>query len=123
MPVSEHHIREAVARYVLGEVGLADFAKWFAPRAWDVIGDGTSAGQMAAGIELLLAEHSSGDLSQTQLREALRQYAVGHAVTETTVELIGWTTLGAGADWGRGTLDLRQNAESPRITVGSERAA
>jgi hypothetical protein len=117
MPVSENNIREALGRYVAGDVSLGEFTEWFAPRAWELLGDGSATGQMAADIELLLAEHNAGDLTPQALREALRQYAVVRSLVHTTVELIGWANSAEGARWGKDTIDLRRSAESPRIMV------
>jgi hypothetical protein len=75
MAVSEHDIREAVARYVSGQTPLNDVQIWFVPRAWEVLETSAPAAAVAAAIELFLAEFSGGDLSEGDLREALTQFA------------------------------------------------
>jgi hypothetical protein len=76
MTVSEHHIREAVARYVSGEITRTEFQEWFAPRAWELLSKANSpAADLASHIELLFAEFSNADWTEAQLRENLADVA------------------------------------------------
>lgn len=69
-------IREAVARYVAGEITRMEFQEWFAPRAWDVLGEGPNpATDLVSEIELLLAEYGHGDWAEAELRERLAEVA------------------------------------------------
>ncbi|HXU89009.1 MAG TPA: hypothetical protein VFQ62_09160 [Methylomirabilota bacterium] len=91
MVVSEHDIREEVARYVSGQVSLDDFQVWFVPRAWEILETGVPASGSAAEIELLLAEYSGGDLSEEDLRDALIPYASIAKVQECSL-VASWET-------------------------------
>jgi hypothetical protein len=81
---------------------------------------------IAAEIELLLAEFTNGDLTERHLRDALKQYylvpAAGSVVIDTPTGWLEnlfwaapsggmsqrWATSAAGADLGNTTVDLRK---------------
>jgi hypothetical protein len=72
MAVPEHHIREAVARYVSAEIGRGEFQEWFIPRAWELLDSEPSpAASLASEIELALAEFTNGYLTEQELRDRL----------------------------------------------------
>lgn len=146
MAVPEHHIREALARYVSGEIPLPVFQEWFVPRAWEVLAEGGAAIDLTSDIELLLAEYTGGHRTEHDLQDALKQHAAVPAagfvylredVTEHLTwshpwvqsvagAIYRWQTSVAGADFGNSTVDLRaaQVVESPRIQVSEvEQAA
>lgn len=89
MAVSEHLIRENVARCLSGGLSLLDFQTWFVPRAWEILETGTPAAAMASQLELLLAEFTSGDLTEEELREALIPYG-SVAVLDTSSVNVAW---------------------------------
>ena len=138
MAVSEHHMREALARYVSGEVSLVEFQEWFIPRAWDILAEGGPAADVTSDLELLLAEFTNGQWTERDLREALKPHAtvpLGGIVFVTSpassvattwsqpwIEpsgLFRWLTSATGAELGNTTLDVRGHAavETPRISV------
>lgn len=130
MVVPEHHIREALARYASGEIFLKELQEWFIPRAWELLTEGGPAADLAAEIELLLAEYTSGQRTEDDLREAFKPHAarrVGGFVlvnAPATFELLHqWNTVAAGAEPGNSTVDLRSEAAAPEVTVEQERAA
>lgn len=72
MAVPEHHIREAVARYVSGEITRQALQEWFAPIAWELMaGNPSPAADLAAELELIFAESTSEGWADSQLREQL----------------------------------------------------
>jgi hypothetical protein len=138
MAVTEHHIREALARYVSGEVSLVEFHEWFIPRAWEVLAEGGPAAGVASDLELLLAEFTNGQWTERDLREALKPHAtvplggiifvsspassVATTWSQPWIESTGlfrWFTSAAGAELGNTTVDVRGRAavETPRISV------
>lgn len=138
MAVSEHHIREALSRYVSGEVSLVEFQEWFIPRAWEVLADGSPAAAVTSDLELLLAEFTNGQWTERDLRETLKPFAtvplggivfvsspataVATTWSQPWVEPTGlfrWFTSAAGAELGNTTVDVRGSAsvETPRISV------
>jgi hypothetical protein len=138
MAVSDHHIREALARYVSGEISLVEFQEWFIPRAWEVLAEGGPAADVTSDLELLLAEFTNGQWTERDLREALKQHAtvpLGGIVfvsspapwmittwSQPWIEPTGffhWFTSAAGAELGNTTVDVRGGAtvETPRISV------
>jgi hypothetical protein len=131
MVVPEHHIREALARYVSGEIFLKELQEWFIPRAWELLTEGGPAADLAAEIELLLAEYTSGQRTEHDLREALKAHAarrVGGFVLVNAPATIApltfqWNTVAAGAEPGNNTVDLRSEAAAPEVSVEQERAA
>ena len=76
MTVPKHHIREAVARYVSGEISRQHLQEWFAPVAWELLTEEPSpAAELAAEMELIFAESSSEGWADYQLRERLADAA------------------------------------------------
>ena len=70
--IAENQIRERLARYLLGEISLDEFEDWLVERSWNMHLDSDETAQkLAAAIELRLAEHSSGHLSNDGLRKEL----------------------------------------------------
>lgn len=111
MPVRENHIREALARYISGEVTLTQFQEWFIPRAWEVLAQRTGAADLVGDIELLLAEFTSGQSTERELRVALRTHALipegGLVLVESVMPwLYRWSSSVAGADLGNSTLEF-----------------
>ncbi|HET9407081.1 MAG TPA: hypothetical protein VFO39_07570 [Candidatus Sulfotelmatobacter sp.] len=70
--IAEHQIRQQLAKYLHDEMSLDHFEDWFVQRSWNMHRDSMDAAQkLASAIELRLAEHSSGHLSENDLREEL----------------------------------------------------
>lgn len=68
----DQEIRLWIARYLRGEVPLDVFEEWFTPSTWDVDeGDAVVRG-MTDLVAFRLAEYTSGDLSEEELRGELR---------------------------------------------------
>jgi hypothetical protein len=124
MAVPEHHIREALAGYVSGEVPLAEFQEWFVPRAWEALAEGGSVSDLVSEVELLLAEFTGGHRSEHDLREALKPHASVHpggivsvsspavwvstVVSQPWIGVSGfyrWSTWAAGTELGNTTVD------------------
>jgi hypothetical protein len=68
----ETAIRDHLALFLAGDVSLGAFTDWLVGATWniDTIGD-AAASQIAYSIEFALAEHSSGLLSEDELRAEL----------------------------------------------------
>ena len=76
MAVPKHHIREAVARYVAGEITRQELQEWFAPRAWELLGhDPSPTADLAGEMELLFAESASEGWTENELRQRLAEVA------------------------------------------------
>ena len=68
--VSEKEIRRKLLLFLENEVSLDEFEDWFVVGSWNAHREGDPAAlRMISAIELMLAEHSSGHLSDTQLRK------------------------------------------------------
>jgi hypothetical protein len=80
--VKENEIRVELVKYLANEQSLDDFEDWFVQHSWDMHKDSDlSAQRLAAAIEVPLAEHSNGHLSEEELRDQLRPYVVRYVVT------------------------------------------
>lgn len=67
-----HDLKNQMASFLSGGITLDAFDDWFAQASWNMHLDSEPEVQMlAAKIELLLAEHTSGHLSEPELRSAL----------------------------------------------------
>ncbi|HEY4904751.1 MAG TPA: hypothetical protein VIH89_14855 [Candidatus Sulfotelmatobacter sp.] len=74
--ISESQIREKLGRYLRRDLSLDQFEDWIASQSWNMHKDSSDVAQkLASEIELRLAEHSSGHLSEASLRDELRQFA------------------------------------------------
>ena len=74
--IAENQIRERLIRYLRGETSLDQFEDWLVQRSWNMHRDSDEAAQkLAAAIDLRLAEHSSGHLDESALRDELRAFA------------------------------------------------
>lgn len=88
--IQENEIRSNLVKYLAGEMSLDDFEDWFAQHSWNMHKDSNqNAQRLASAIELRLAEHSSGHLSEEQLREQLRPHVVRYVVTLTATCISG----------------------------------
>jgi hypothetical protein len=68
----ETTIRDQLVSYLTGDLSLDEFTAWLVGATWNIENVGEAgASQLAYAIELALAEHSSGLLSQDELRRDL----------------------------------------------------
>lgn len=73
--IAESEIRDWLARYLAKEIPLEEFEDWFVRQSWDMhVGSPEAAQKLASAIELRLAEHSSGHLTDEDLRRELRSF-------------------------------------------------
>jgi hypothetical protein len=72
-------VRAQISRFLLGELSLADLQRWFARVAWR-LGQGESgANPLAHGVELRLAEFTSGHWTVPELRERFAELLTVHS--------------------------------------------
>jgi hypothetical protein len=70
--ILEAEIREKLSELLSGRLDLESFEDWLVQHSWNMHLDSDPAAQdLAAGVELALAEHSSGHLSDDELRQEL----------------------------------------------------
>lgn len=122
----EKDIRGLIARYISREVSLREFQECFAPRVWDIDSTGdASAAQLAGRIELFLAEFSSGDWTEEELRKKLSEYAPPPQAFEIRVDFheSPWLQIVTSSVLGNQIADSTKYIgaiplfESPRIQV------
>lgn len=76
-------IREQLARYLRGDMSLAEFEAWLIPETWELSPKSDhKTYELATEITLRIAEFTSGDWSEDELRGALRRL---QAVPELTL--------------------------------------
>jgi hypothetical protein len=79
--IAESQIREKLGRFLSKEMSLDQFEDWLVQRSWNMHKDSDEAAQkLASAIELRLAEHSSGHLSDCALRDELRPFVTSYSV-------------------------------------------
>ena len=72
--VSESEIRDRLAVQLRGDLSLDDFEDWLVSQSWNMHQWASQADQrLAFAIELRLAEHDAGHLSDEDLARELRQ--------------------------------------------------
>ena len=110
-------LRQRIARYLAGELSLADLYAWFTGEAWniDARSDHDTA-QLYHAVDLLLSEHSRGDWTEDELKEHL--YPLGrYATVETDVPVFQSTAANSGS-----FMAITQYAYSPPAgTTSTER--
>jgi len=86
-------LRSRIAAYLWGSLPLDDFDEWFSASTWNMHRDSNvQAQEMAAAVELLLAEHSSGHLTDDDLKAKLQPFADPSAIFISAVHVVGSTT-------------------------------
>ena len=89
--IAQSQIRDKISRYLSTDISLDEFEDWLVQHSWNMQQDSDEEAQnLAAAVELRLAEHSSGHLSAFELREELRsllnvfpeRIAFGHIPSE-----------------------------------------
>jgi hypothetical protein len=80
MPDSlDQEIRQQLARYLAGELALADFEGWLASVSWD------EPSELAGEVTLRIAEFTSGDWTEDELRARLQPLAPAWTTVERVV--------------------------------------
>ena len=70
--VRESEVREKLTAHLQGHMSLDDFDDWLVAHSWNMHQDSSpSAQELVSAIELSLFEHSSGHLSDAELRSDL----------------------------------------------------
>jgi len=74
--VSASEIHEQLVRLLVREISLNKFEGWFAQKTWNIqLHSSESAQKLTYAIELRLSEHSSGHLTEDELRKELLPFA------------------------------------------------
>ena len=77
--IAESEIRDWPARYLAREIPLEEFEGWFVRQSWNMQeGSPEAAQRLASAIELRLAEHSSGHLTEEDFRRELRSFVTSY---------------------------------------------
>ena len=95
--VTEAQIRDQLANYLAGDIDLDSFDEWITRETWDVHQSGDDAAQrLVAEIELVLAEHSAGHVTDARLYERLMallsRYATIADLSNALAEALRTTT-------------------------------
>lgn len=69
----DFEVRYEIARYLGGELSIADFRRWFLPVAWQVGEPNAPESPVAKRVELRLAEYLNGHWSEDDLRAMFGQ--------------------------------------------------
>ena len=71
--INENAILEQLSRYLGNQISLDEFEDWFVQSSWNAHRESEPvAFKLVSAIELKLAEHSSGHLSELDLKEEIR---------------------------------------------------
>lgn len=74
--INASEIHEQLVRFLVREIALNKFERWFAQNTWNIHLHGNeSAQELTYAIELRLSEHSSGHLTDDELRKELLPFA------------------------------------------------
>ena len=77
--IAESEIRGWLARYLAGEIPLEEFEDWLVQQIWNMQeGSPEAAQKLASAIELRLAEHSSGHLTEEELQREFRSFVTSY---------------------------------------------
>lgn len=75
--VSSSQIREKIEQYLSARIDLDCFEDWYVRATWDMHRWGSRAAELLAfAVEESLSEHSSGHISQDELRRELSDLLV-----------------------------------------------
>ncbi len=74
--LTELQLREQLAKFLSGEMSRDDFEDWFVQESWNIHqSPDLGAARLVNAIELLLAENSSGHLSDSDMVKELKSLA------------------------------------------------
>lgn len=98
--INDSDIRSEIGRFLAGEITLDQFENWLVPRSWNVHQWGSvETQQLAYAIELGLAEHEIGHLSDEDLRKELHQLANTYLLTSRVLVTSAGSTSVTGDQW------------------------
>lgn len=81
MKVLDLAIREQLAKYLAGQIPLAALQDWFIPKAWNIDKRGDLlVAELVHGIELRLAEYSSGHWTEDELKRGLQPFLTQYTI-------------------------------------------
>jgi hypothetical protein len=67
-------IQQELDRYLRDDISLAEFEAWLVPETWDISPQADAAAHdLATAVTLRIAEFTSGDWTEAELRDALVQ--------------------------------------------------
>ena len=79
--IADYAIREKIAQYLTDGISLDKFEDWLVEQSWDMHTRSDEQSQrLASAIELRLAEHSSGHLSEAALRYELLAFVTKYFI-------------------------------------------
>ncbi len=79
--LKDSEIRDRLASFLEGKLSQDDFEDWLVQNTWNMHKDADEAAvKLAHAIELRLAEHSSGHLTDDELRRELLPFARRYAI-------------------------------------------
>lgn len=79
--IADYAIREKLAHFLTGGLSLDQFEDWLVQKSWNMHRDSDDQSQkLASAIELRLAEHSNGHLSEPELRAELLGFVTKYVV-------------------------------------------
>lgn len=83
----ESKLREEIIKFVEGKLSLDSFEDNFVSNSWNMHQHSSaSARALASALELRLAEHSSGHLSENELKSELVKLVSGVMIVSTDAE-------------------------------------
>lgn len=84
MSLLDFELRTWIARYLNGEVSLAELRRWLLPVAWRIGEPGEPDSRLVRRVELRVAEYMNGHWSEEDLRRMLTN--MGPATTGMPAE-------------------------------------
>jgi hypothetical protein len=77
--ISSSQIREQLTRFLNGSIDLATFEEWLLQNTWNIHQGGSDAAEsLTFAVEEALSEHSSGHITEQQLRKELHDLVQNH---------------------------------------------
>ena len=102
-------IRRQVARYLAGDISVAEFHRSIAPLAWNIGRRAdNSAGNIAHEVDLLLAEFSHGDWDERELKQHLQPLVEDYVVFPEDA-----IVTGSSSSFSRASISLDPAPTSP----------
>lgn len=103
-------IHNRLSKYLAGQSELSEFHAWLIPAAWDMDDESEETKKLAYRLQLLLAECSNGDRSESELRESLWNLI---GTTSVTV------TIGEANPVNLGNVSITQQVQTGLRSVGT----
>jgi hypothetical protein len=95
----DQEVLEHLTRYLVGDLTVVDFHRWFMPRMWELPQADPGSHRFSRGVALRLAEFTSDHSTESELRDALLELLPEPVTVSTSRSSIDYWSGPRRVDW------------------------